>query len=253
MHDTTPSRVAIITGAAQGIGRAYALRFARDGYRVTIADLNAEKAASVVGEISAAGGTARFSVVDVSDEASCERAVAETVEAYGRLDVLVNNAAFFSTLERKKFWEISVEEWDRVMSVNMRGTWLMMKAARPAMKASGGGSIVNMSSSTVLLGRPGFLHYVGSKAGVIGLTRSAARELGDDNIRVNCILPGLTFTEVSRTSDEPGRMEQLLQSQTIKRPEVPDDLVGTAAFLAGPDSAFMTGQSLTVDGGNAFH
>jgi 3-oxoacyl-[acyl-carrier protein] reductase len=128
-----------------------------------------------------------------------------------------------------------------------------MKAVAPALRAQRSGSIINMSSNTFLSGVPGFVHYVASKGAVVGITRTAARELGEYNVRVNCILPGLTRTEVVRASDEPGRYEQLLASQSIKRTEVPEDLVGTAAFLASDDSGFMTGQALTVDGGNSFH
>jgi len=247
------TRVAIVTGAARGIGRAFALRFARDGYRIAIADVNVRQAEEVCGEIAAAGGSAIAVQTDVGEEASCRACVSRTLAAYGRIDVLINNAAMFADLTRRPFWEVDVEEWDRVLGVNARGTWLMMKAVAPAMRAQRAGSIINMSSNTFLSGVPGFVHYVASKGAVVGITRTAARDLGEYNVRVNCILPGLTRTEVVRASDEPGRYEQLLTSQSIKRVEVPEDLVGTAAFLASEDSGFMTGQALTVDGGNSFH
>jgi 3-oxoacyl-[acyl-carrier protein] reductase len=245
--------IAIVTGAARGIGRAFALRLAHDGFGVVISDLNITQAESVAAEIIAAGGTANAIRTDVAVENECRACVAQTIERYGRLDVLVNDAALFADLVRRPIWETDVDEWDRVFAVNVRGTFLMMKSAIPAMRDAGGGSIINMSSNTFLSGVAGFAHYVGSKGAVVGLTRSAARELGEFNIRVNCIMPGLTRTEVSRTVDEPGRYEQLLRSQSIKRIGTPDDLVGTMAFLASPDSAFMTGQALTVDGGNSFH
>jgi 3-oxoacyl-[acyl-carrier protein] reductase len=253
MDNGRPSPVAIITGAARGIGRAFALRFARDGYRIAIADINAGGAEAVRDEIAAGGGTALAVRIDVSDESDCRRMVDETVRAFGRLDVLLNDAAFFADIARKPFWEIAVDEWDRVMAVNVRGTWLAMKAAVPVMREQGGGSIINMSSNTFLVGRAGLLHYVASKGAVVGMTRVAARELGEFNVRVNCILPGLTQTGVARTSDDPERHKELIRLQSLKRLEVSEDLVGTAAFLASEDARFMTGQALTVDGGYAFH
>ena len=246
-------KVALITGAARGLGRAYAHRFARDGYAVVVADLNGPQAESVRDELTAAGGTAIATPTDVSVEASANECVAESLAAFGRIDVLINNAAISADLRVRPFWEIGVEEWDRVVGVNMRGTWLMMKAVTPAMVAQRSGSIINVSSNTFTAGRPGFLHYVGSKGAVIGMTRAAARELGEYNIRVNCILPGLTMTEVPDQPYGAARFEELLKSQSLKRVEVPADLVGTAAFLASDDSLFMTGQGLTVDGGNVFH
>jgi 3-oxoacyl-[acyl-carrier protein] reductase len=252
--ETTPGgRVAIITGSARGIGRAFALRFARDGYRVTIADVNMDGANAVAAEIVAAGGTAIAIRTDVSDETSAHACVAATLERFGRVDVLLNDAALFADLQRRAFWDIDVDEWDRIFAVNARGMWLMMKAVAPILIERRAGSIVNMSSNTFLSGVSGLAHYVASKGAVIGLTRTAARDLGPHDIRVNCILPGLTRTEVKRASDRSGRYEQLLESQSIKRVETPDDLVGTAAFLASDDSAFMTGAALTVDGGNTFH
>jgi 3-oxoacyl-[acyl-carrier protein] reductase len=253
MNNAEASPVAVITGSGRGIGRAFALRFARDGYRVVIADLDAANAAAVKDEIVAAGGTALAIAMDVSREADCERLIEETVRSFARVDVLVNDAAVFADLRRKPFWEIGVEEWDRVMAVNARGTWLAMKAVVPVMRAQNGGSIINMSSNTFLAGRPGLLHYVASKGAVVGITRVAARELGEFNIRVNCILPGLTQTGVARASDDPERHKALLELQSLKRLEVSEDLVGTAAFLASEDSRFMSGQALTVDGGYAFH
>jgi 3-oxoacyl-[acyl-carrier protein] reductase len=247
------NRAVIVTGAGRGIGRAYALRFARDGYGVTIADLNVAGAHAVRDEIAAAGGTAIAVRTDVAGEADCRACVARTLEAFGRVDVLINNAALFADIVRRPFWELDAAEWDSVLGVNARGTWQMMKAVTPAMQAQRSGSIINIASNTFLSGVSGFAHYIASKGAVIGLTRSAARDLGEYNVRVNCILPGLTRTEVARTSDEPGRYDQLLRSQSLKRVETPDDLVGTAAFLASDDSAFMTGQALTVDGGNSFH
>jgi 3-oxoacyl-[acyl-carrier protein] reductase len=241
-------RVVIVTGGAQGIGRAFALRFAADGYRVVIADTNDDRASGVRAEIIATGSEATTVSADVSMEAGCERIAGVAMSTYQRVDVLINNAAMLSTLARKPFWEIPVDEWDRVQGVNLRGTWLMMKALVPAMRENGG-SIINMSSNTFQSGRTGFAHYVASKGGIVGLTRTAARELGDFNIRVNCILPGSVNTEVRRASDDPVRVAELAKQRAIKREQTPADLVGTAAFLASDDAQYITGQSFTVDGG----
>lgn len=253
MEKNGSPRVAVVTGAGRGIGRAFALRFAADGYRLVAADRDGATAAQTCEDIRAAGGIALALAADVSLEDECERIARETLAAFGRIDALINNAAVFADLARKPFWEIGVEEWDRVMAVNVRGPWLAMKAVVPAMREQGGGSIVNMSSNTFLSGRPGLMHYVGSKGAVVGLTRVAARELGPFNIRVNCIMPGLTQTGVVRASDDPSRHPALLEQQSLKRLEVAEDLVGAAAFLASDDARFMTGQALTVDGGYTFN
>jgi 3-oxoacyl-[acyl-carrier protein] reductase len=247
------TRVVLVTGGAQGIGRAFARRFAADGYRVVVADTNEAKASDVVAEIVADGGTASAVVADVSSEADCAQMVARATATHGQLDVLINNAAFFSSIVRKPFWEIDAAEWDRVMAVNVRGTWLAMKAAVPALRASANGSIINMSSNTFLSGRAGFLHYVTSKGAIVGITRAAARELGAAGVRVNCILPGSTTTEVTRASDDPERARELAKQRAIAREQTPADLVGTAAFLASDDARYITGQSFTVDGGTILH
>lgn len=250
MTGTSDQRVAIVTGGAQGIGRAYALRFAREGLTVVVADLNLEKAQAVADEIGK--GRAIAVGVDVGDEESTQRMAAAALAAFGRIDVLINNAAVFSTIRLKPFWDLTVAEWDHLMAVNVRGTWLAMKAVVPAMRERGEGSIINISSSVVAGGRPNYLHYVASKAAVIGMTRSAARELGDFGIRVNCIMPGTVQTEVPRETVSPERRAALLANQSIKRAATTDDLVGVAAFLASADACYMTGQTLDVDGGNTF-
>jgi 3-oxoacyl-[acyl-carrier protein] reductase len=245
-------RVAIVTGGGQGIGRGYARRLASDGFRIVVADRNEEKAQAVATEIAGEGAEAAAVAIDVADETQCERMSAAALERFGRIDVLINNAAIFSTIELKPFWELSVNEWDELMAVNVRGSWLAMKAVVPAMRDQGGGSIVNVSSSVVLGGRPNYLHYVTSKSAVIGMTRAAARELGAFNIRVNCIMPGATTTEIPRKTVSPERAQALLANQSLKRAAGVDDLIGVAAFLASDDSRFMTGQTLNVDGGNLF-
>ncbi|HEV8458582.1 MAG TPA: 3-oxoacyl-ACP reductase family protein [Methylomirabilota bacterium] len=246
-------RVAVVTGAGQGIGRAYAHRLVQEGAKVVVAELNEAKGKAVVEEITAAGGAALFVHTDVAEEASCEEMVASTVRQFGRLDVLVNNAAVFSTITMKPFWELTVAEWDRLMAVNARGVWLASKAVVPQMRRQGGGRIINISSGVIFMGRPNYLHYVASKGAVFAMTRAMARELGDFGITVNTITPGATYTEIPRGTVTPEQREAMLRAMCIKHPEEPKDLVGTVVFLASDDAAFITGQTINVDGGMNFH
>ena len=244
-------KTAIVTGAAQGIGAAFAQGLAREGAKVAIWDVDSGNA--VVDQIRAAGGEAIAVIADVAVEASVKAAIAATRAAFGRIDILVNNAALFTQVERKPVTEISVEDWDRVAAVNIRGPWLCCKHAIPHMREAGGGKIINISSGRALKGKGFFLHYDASKAAILGMTRSLARELGDDNICVNTIAPGSTMSEnvLKRQNWMGGGPETTLQSRAIKRPEVPEDLVGACIFLASSDSDFITGQTLVVDGGSA--
>lgn len=246
------NRVVMITGAGQGIGRVYAHEFAKAGARVAVAELNDANGRRVAEEIKAAGGKAMAVQTDVGSPGSVRAAVAAIQAELGPVEVLINNAAIFTPLARRPFDEIPVEEWEQVMRVNVTGTWLCASAVAAGMRKAGWGRIINISSSTVPIGLPLFMHYVTSKAAVIGITRTMAKELGPHGITVNCVLPGLTETEV----DNPGRTDairaRIIDMQCVKRLEVPDDLVGTMLFLASPASAFMTGQSLVVDGGSAF-
>lgn len=246
------NRVVMITGAGQGIGRVYAHEFAKAGAHVAIAELNAATGKRVAEEIVAAGGKAIAVQTDVGAAESVRAAVADIAAAFGPVEVLINNAAIFTPLARRPFDEIPIDEWERVMRVNVTGTWLCASAVAAGMRKAGWGRIINISSSTVPIGLPLFMHYVTSKAAVIGITRTMAKELGPHGVTVNCVLPGLTETEV----DNPGRTDairtRIIDMQCIKRLEVPDDLVGTMLFLASPASGFMTGQSLVVDGGSAF-
>jgi 3-oxoacyl-[acyl-carrier protein] reductase len=253
MAENVNGRVAIVTGAAQGIGGAIARRFSADGYRVVVADRNVEKGTAVANELGAAGGKALFVETDVTDEASGVAMVASSLAVFGAVNVLINNAGLVN-LPRASIWELTVSEWDRVNNVNARGVWLMTKVTIPALRASGGGSIVNMSSNTWLSGRAGIVHYVASKAAVVGITRTAARELGEFNIRVNCIMPGSTITDERRERGyDRARAQELLGNQAIKHEETPADLVGVAAFLASDDARFISGQSINVDGGFLFY
>jgi NAD(P)-dependent dehydrogenase (short-subunit alcohol dehydrogenase family) len=242
-------RVAIVTGGARHIGAAYCRKLAEEGAAVVIADiLDGEPVAN---EIRAAGGKALALTVDVSKEDDTSRMAAETIKAFGRLDILVNNAAIFINIQRHPFYEISAEEWDKVSAVNIKGPFLCAKAVFPQMKEQKSGKIINISSSTAYWGTPNFLHYVASKAALIGMTRSLAREVGDYGICVNAIAPGLVEHE-GQTAPK-ALTELQLKARSIKRLQTPDDLMGTLVFLASPDSDFMTGQAIVVDGGSIFH
>ena len=237
-------RVAIVTGAGQGLGRAFAHGFAAQGAVPVIAEINEDKGRAVAAET---GGL--YVRTDVSDPASADAMARSALEAYGRIDVLVNNAAIFSTLEMRPFDEIPVDEWERVLRVNLTGPFLCARAVAPAMRKAGWGRIINIASAAVSLGRPNYLHYIASKAGLAGMTSSLARELGPHGITVNAILPGATFTEIPRKTVTPEQKKAIVGMQCIPRPEVPQDLVGVVLFLASPASGFVTGQALTVDGG----
>lgn len=246
------NRVVMITGAGQGIGRVYAREFARAGARVAVAELDPAKADAVAAEIVRDGGHAIAVQTDVGSPESVRAATAKIAATLGAVAVLINNAAIFTTLSRHPFDEIPFEEWERVMRVNVTGSWLCASAVAAGMRKARWGRIINISSSTVPLGLPAmFMHYVTSKSAVIGLTRTMATELGPHGVTVNCILPGLTETEV----DTPGRTDairaKIVEMQRIKRLGVPEDLVGMLLFLASPASDFITGQSLLVDGGSA--
>jgi 3-oxoacyl-[acyl-carrier protein] reductase len=242
-------RVVIVTGAGQGIGRVFAKAFAKAGARTVIAELNEVKAAAVSEEIMEAGGQALAVTTDVADEASIGEMIEIVEDEYGRIDVLLNNAGIFSTLEMRPFDQIPLEEWERVLRVNLTGPFLCARAVLPAMRRVKWGRIINVASGAVRLGRPNYLHYIASKAALAGMSLSMARELGADGITVNAILPGATFTEIERKTVTPEQKERIVAMQCIPRPEVPEDLVGAALFLASDASAFVTGQSINLDGG----
>lgn len=241
-------KVAIVTGAAQGIGRTYALALAEAGARVCVSDIS--RPAETLAEIERAAGQAIAVAADVSRSAALEAMVAATRTAFGRLDILVNNAGLFSGLSMKGFDAIPEDEWDKVMAVNVKGTWLAIKAAAPLMRESGGGKIVNISSATTFKGSPFLLHYVTSKGAINALTRAMARELAPSNICVNSIAPGLVMSQ--NVQSHPDWLEAaagIVATRAIKRDSVPEDLVGALLFLASDDCNFMTGQTLVVDGG----
>ena len=246
-------RTAIVTGAAQGIGAAYARALAGEGVRVVIADILDGQA--VADEITRAGGEALNQTTDVADPESCEAMVAATIERFGTLDILVTNAALFGTLERKRFEDIDIAEWDRVIDVNVTGPFLCVRAAAPVMRKQGGGKIINVSSSTVMKGTPNMMHYVTSKGAIIAFTRALARELGDDGICVNAIAPGLTMSEnlVARADVIAPFLEASIKAAAFKREQLPEDLIGVLIYLASADSDFVTGQTIVVDGGGIMY
>jgi len=244
-------RVAIVTGAGSGIGKVLAARLARDGAAVVIADIRSFDTAAA--EIAKATGVRTLGLqVDVSRESDVERMAAETVKAFGRIDILVNNAALFSTLELRPFEKIPPEEWRKVMEVNTLGVFLCCRACAPHMRKGGYGRIINLASGAPLKGVPLFLHYIASKGAVIAMTRGLARELGADNITVNALAPGFTLSEnVAKIEQHVKQGEITRMTRAIKRDETPEDLVGAVSFLASADAAFITGQTLVVDGGSA--
>jgi NAD(P)-dependent dehydrogenase (short-subunit alcohol dehydrogenase family) len=242
-------KVAIVTGGAQGIGRAIADRLAADGARIVIADLK-----------GAEGAAADFTdgvglTVDVSSEDDVARMAAETVERCGAIDILVNNAGLYASLPMRPFEQIPVDEWRQVMDVNVLSMFLTCRAVVPRMREESGGRIVNISSGTPFRGVPFVLHYVTSKGAIVAFTKALAKELGGDEILVNCVAPGFTMSD--GVQENPEVVEALrdvsVSARTIKRDQVPEDVVGAVAFLCGPESTFITGQTMVIDGGQYFH
>lgn len=248
-------RVAIITGAGHGIGLAYANRLAAEGASVVIAELDEAAGARAAEEITRAGRHALAVATNVTDPNSLDNMVGKTLEAFGRIDILVNNAAIFSTIpmSRSPFDEISIDEWDAMMAVNVKGAWLASRAVTPVMKKQQYGKIVNISSGTALKGSASRIHYVTSKAAILGFTKTLAREVGSHNITVNCVAPGNTLSEANPDESVLAFRHSGANDRAIKRTENPSDLVGAVAFFASPDSDFITGQTLVVDGGSFMH
>ncbi|HXF98561.1 MAG TPA: glucose 1-dehydrogenase [Gaiellaceae bacterium] len=242
-------KVAIVTGAAQGIGRAIADALAEEGARIVVADVQrAEEAAAAY-----PGGVGL--TVDVSSEEDVARMAEETVARCGGVDILVNNAGLYASLPMRPFTEIPLAEWRRVMDVNVASMFLACRAVVPLMRERGGGKIVNISSGTVFRGVPFLLHYVASKGAIVALTRALARELGPDGIHVNCVAPGFTMSDGVKA--HPEVIERLrdvtIAARTIQRDQVPEDVAGAVVFLCTPAADFITGQTMVIDGGQYFH
>jgi NAD(P)-dependent dehydrogenase (short-subunit alcohol dehydrogenase family) len=240
----------LVTGAAGGLGRAFAQAFAAEGAQVLAADINETGAEETASLIRRAGGRAHAARVDVTAQASTRALAEQARNLMGGLDVLVNNAAIYAGLERKGFEEIDEAVWDRVMSVNIKGLWQMTRAAAPLLRQASG-AVINISSATVMSGSPEWLHYVASKGAVIAMTRALARELGDSGVRVNALAPGFTLTEASLGLIE-NAADYGVTRGAIKRAAGSDDMVGAALFLASPLAGFITGQTLIIDGGRQF-
>ena len=250
MKNRLQDRVAIVTGAGHGIGRAYARRLAEEGAKLVIAEIDGAAAEEVAAELGGLGIQ-----TDVSDEKSAGEMARRTIERFGRIDILVNNAAIFATvpMSRAPFDQIDPEEWDRMMAVNLRGTWLASRAVIPQMRKQRYGKIINISSGTALKGSASRIHYVTSKAGILGFTKTLAMEVGKDNICVNCIAPGSTLSEENPDDALLKYRQAAAATRALQRLQTPEDLVGAIAFFASPDSDFITGQTLVVDGGACMH
>jgi NAD(P)-dependent dehydrogenase (short-subunit alcohol dehydrogenase family) len=243
-------KAVIVTGGAGGLGRAFAEGFVSAGARVAVADINAAGARATADTIGGSDQQCIGVEVDITDEDSVTRMVEHTRDAFGSIDILVNNAAVYGTLQRKPFFEIAADEWDRVLSVNLKGAFLCAKAVYPHMRGRGG-KIVNIASASAMSGSPMWLHYVSSKGGMIAMTRGLARELGSEGVTVNAIAPGFTLTEASRAVVEDAETWGVDRG-AIRRAEQPQDLVGAVLWMASPHSDFVTGQTLIVDGGRQF-
>ena len=251
-YDSLKDRVAVITGGGQGIGRGFAHHFAAQGAVPVVADIDGGNAARVQAEIEAGGGRALGVETDVADEDAARALARAALDAFGRIDVLINNAAVFSRITMAPFWELPVDEWKRAMDVNVTGAFFCARAVVPAMREARWGRIVNVTSGTVKSGPPNYLHYVTSKSAVIGMTRSMARELGEWNITVNTFWPGVTDTGIPRPSVPPEMFEKFVEWQVIKRSTRLEDLAKPMLFICSDEASYISGQILEADGGLNF-
>ncbi len=245
-----PEQTIIVTGAATGIGQAFALGAAAQGAHVVVADMNG--ADETMDMITQAGGRATYAKVDVSDDASVKAMAELAIKATGRIDGLINNAAYFREVKLTPFEELDPAVWDRIFQVNVKGVWLCCKAVMPAMRGRGKGSIVNIASVVAVAGQPGYLHYVATKGAVLSMTKGLAKEGGKDGVRCNVIAPGFVITDA--TKNRPIEWQQsFLKARAISREQRPDDLVGTALYLLSDLAGFVSGQTIVVDGGHIMY
>ncbi len=248
-------KTVIVTGGARGIGQKYCLKLASEGANVVCADIL--DPAETVKLVEEAGGVCMGVHVDITDVASTEAMAKSAFDRFGAIDALVNNAALYGGLKMAPFYELDEDEWDKVFRINVKGTWHVCKAVFPYMKEKGG-SIINISSTSIIQGVPLLCHYVASKGAVWSMTRTLANELGEYNIRVNSVTIGYTLTDASMSlsdnkEDFDANYNRNISDRALKRGMMPDDVVGTIAFLASDDSAFITGQNLNVDGGSTHY
>jgi NAD(P)-dependent dehydrogenase (short-subunit alcohol dehydrogenase family) len=245
-------KVAIVTGGAKGLGRAFCEGFAKEGAKVlAVTRKDIQGLEDTIQSVRAQGGEGEYLQIDVTSRADNEKMAKFAIDRFGKIDILVNNAAFYYGVERKSFTDISESEWDMMMSVNVKGTWLSTVAVFPYMKQAGKGKVVNMTSEVFFTGSTGFVHYVATKGAVVGLTRALAVELGPHNICINAVAPGFTDTEASRTI---ASVEKYDTSKTpLRRVGLAQDIVGATLFLSSDDADFITGQTILVDGGRAMH
>ena len=249
-HDLLAGRTIIVTGAATGIGQAFAVGAAAQGAQVVVADMNA--ADETVAAVEAVGGQALAVRVDVADNDSVQAMARAALERFGRIDGLVNNAAYFREVKLTPFEEIDPGQWDRIFEVNVKGVWQCCKAVMPAMRAQRSGAIVNIASVVAVAGQPGYLHYVATKGAVLAMTKGLAKEGGAHNVRVNVIAPGFVITDATR--NRPIEWQQsFLKARAISREQRPDDLVGTALYLLSDLAGFVSGQTIVVDGGHIMY
>jgi NAD(P)-dependent dehydrogenase (short-subunit alcohol dehydrogenase family) len=240
----------VVTGSGRGLGFAFAERLGREGASVILAEIDPALGTDAESKLKESGIDARFVQTDISSEASVEAMAAEAAKGCDGIFGLVANAGWANNVGGKSYDEITPEVWDRMMAINVRGTWLTVRALGPRMRD--GGAIVTVSSDSIYWGAPRLLHYVTSKSAIVGMTRSLARELGDRMIRVNCLLPGLTVGEATKDIPE-ARWNDYAERAILKRKQQPDDLDGVVAFLLSEDAKFITGQTLAVDGGFSLH
>jgi NAD(P)-dependent dehydrogenase (short-subunit alcohol dehydrogenase family) len=249
-HDLLDGRTVIVTGAATGIGQAFAVGAAAQGAQVVVADMN--PADETVAQVEAAGGRALALRVDVADDASVQAMARATLDRFGRIDGLVNNAAYFREVRLTPFEDLDPAQWDRIFAVNVKGVWQCCKAVMPAMREQRHGAIVNIASVVAVAGQPGYLHYVATKGAVLSMTKGLAKECGPHGVRVNVIAPGFVLTDA--TKNRPVEWQQsFLKARAIGREQRPDDLVGTALYLLSDLSAFVSGQTVVVDGGHIMY